>query len=68
VVAGGDTSGHVVRQVGIEVLEVVMPLAPGAPLCRASSGRASVDGLEIVLKGGQIGQADFFGTILRGEA
>jgi uncharacterized protein YgbK (DUF1537 family) len=67
VVAGGDTSGHVVRQVGIEVLEVVMPLAPGSPLCRASSGRTSVDGLEIALKGGQIGRADFFGTILRGE-
>jgi uncharacterized protein YgbK (DUF1537 family) len=65
VVAGGDTSGHVVRQVGIEVLEVVMPLAPGAPLCRASSGRAAVDGLEIVLKGGQIGRSDFFGRILQ---
>jgi uncharacterized protein YgbK (DUF1537 family) len=68
VVAGGDTSGHVVRQVGIEVLEVIMPMTPGAPLCRASSGIAHVDGLEIVLKGGQIGRADFFGTILHGEA
>ena len=68
VVAGGDTSGHVAREVGIEVLEVVTPLAPGSPLCRASSGRAGVDGLEIVLKGGQIGRADFFGTILQGEA
>jgi uncharacterized protein YgbK (DUF1537 family) len=66
-VAGGDTSGHVVRQVGIEVLEVVMPLAPGAPLCRASSGHAAVDGLEIALKGGQIGRPDFFGSVLRGE-
>jgi uncharacterized protein YgbK (DUF1537 family) len=68
VVAGGDTSGHAVRRLGIEVLEVVLPLTPGAPLCRASSGRAHVDGLEIVLKGGQIGRPDFFGTILRGEA
>ena len=32
VVAGGDTSGHVVRQVGIEVLEVVLPLTPGSPV------------------------------------
>jgi 3-oxoisoapionate kinase len=68
VVAGGDTSGHVVRQVGIEVLEVILPLTPGSPLCRATSRRASVDGLEIVLKGGQIGRPDFFGTVLRGEA
>ena len=65
---GGDTSGHVVRQVGIEVLEVMLPLTPGSPLCRATSRRASVDGLEIVLKGGQIGRPDFFGTVLRGEA
>jgi uncharacterized protein YgbK (DUF1537 family) len=68
VVAGGDTSGHVVRRSGIDVLEVVAPMSPGSPLCRASSSRARVDGLEVVLKGGQIGQSDFFGTILRGEA
>jgi uncharacterized protein YgbK (DUF1537 family) len=68
VVAGGDTSGHVVRQVGIEVLEVLLPLTPGSPLCRATSRRSSVDGLEIVLKGGQIGRPNFFETVLRGEA
>jgi uncharacterized protein YgbK (DUF1537 family) len=26
------------------------------------------DGLEIVLKGGQIGQADFFGAVREGQA
>lgn len=67
-VAGGDTSGHVVRQLGVEALEVVRPTAPGSPLCRASSARASVDGLEVVLKGGQVGRSDFFGTILRGDS
>jgi uncharacterized protein YgbK (DUF1537 family) len=68
VVAGGDTSGHAVRQLGIECLEVAAPLVPGSPLCRASSGRASVDGLQIVLKGGQIGHADYFERVERGEA
>lgn len=68
VVAGGDTAGHAVRQLGIESLEVAAPLVPGSPLCRVSSGRASVDGLEIVLKGGQIGRADFFERVVRGEA
>ncbi|QDV34724.1 four-carbon acid sugar kinase family protein [Tautonia plasticadhaerens] len=67
VVAGGDTSGHAARQLGIDALEFVMPTAPGSPLCRASSGRASVDGLEIVLKGGQVGRDDYFGKVLRGE-
>ena len=64
-VAGGDTCSHAVRQLDIAALEVVAPLAPGGPLCRAS-GQA-FDGLEIVLKGGQVGKADFYGTVLRGR-
>ncbi len=66
VVAGGDTSGHVVRRLGVEALEVVTPLVTGAPLCRATARRPPIDGLEIVLKGGQIGRDDCFGSVLRG--
>ena len=66
VVAGGDTSGHVVRRLGVDALEVVTTLATGAPLCRASSRRPSIDGLEIVLKGGQIGPDNCFVSVLRG--
>ena len=55
VVAGGDTSGYAMRQLGISTLEVRAPIAPGAPLCRAYSQAERVDGLEIALKGGQLG-------------
>ncbi|MBZ0303865.1 MAG: four-carbon acid sugar kinase family protein, partial [Anaerolineae bacterium] len=67
-VAGGDTGGHAVRQLGIFALEVIAPLAPGGPLCRVSAHEARFDGLEIVLKGGQVGQPDFYDVILRGSA
>ena len=36
-------------------------LAPGTPLCRAHADEATgLDGLELVLKGGQMGPEDFF--------
>jgi uncharacterized protein YgbK (DUF1537 family) len=60
VIAGGDTSGYVTRELGIEALECIAALTPGAPLCRASSEEAGLDGLELVLKGGQVGAPDFF--------
>jgi uncharacterized protein YgbK (DUF1537 family) len=59
-VAGGDTAGHVVRALGIEALEFMAALAPGSPLCRASARKTPIDGLEVTLKGGQVGQIDFF--------
>jgi len=45
---------------------VLAGLAPGAPLCRAWSSSARRDGLEIVLKGGQMGGPAFFGTVRDG--
>ena len=60
VVAGGDTSGHAMLAIGAEALETVAPLAPGAPLLRIRSQDQRFDGLEIALKGGQMGEADFF--------
>jgi uncharacterized protein YgbK (DUF1537 family) len=65
-VAGGDTSGDVGRTLGIEVLEMSAPLAPGAPLCRARSRFPEIDGVEFTFKGGQVGRDDFFGAMLRG--
>ena len=39
------------------------PVSPGAPLCRIHAGYGSpVDGLEVALKGGQMGAADYFVT------
>jgi 3-oxoisoapionate kinase len=59
-VAGGDTSSHAVRQLGIESLTFAGPMAPGAPLCRCHAPGKTLDGLELVLKGGQVGPENFF--------
>jgi 3-oxoisoapionate kinase len=66
VIAGGDTSSHAARQLGIYALELLTPIAPGSPLCRASSIEPRFDGLEVALKGGQGGKVDYFGRILAG--
>jgi uncharacterized protein YgbK (DUF1537 family) len=68
VVAGGDTAGFTTRQLGIYALELLTPIAPGSPLCHASSHHAALDGLEIALKGGQGGEEDYFECIQRGTA
>ncbi|MFS0724380.1 four-carbon acid sugar kinase family protein [Paenibacillus sp. 1P07SE] len=66
-VAGGDTSGYVTGELGVYALEMLAPLVPGCPLCRCSSDQAAFDGLEIVLKGGQIGAPDFLERIRAGS-
>lgn len=59
-VAGGDTCGHVTPQLDIYALQTRFPLAPGSPLCRAHAHTARFDGIEISLKGGQLGGEDYF--------
>ncbi len=66
-IAGGDTSSYAARALGIEALEMVAPLTPGAPLCRAFAPDSSVDGLEVVFKGGQVGGENYFGIVKRGK-
>jgi len=68
IIAGGDTSGHASLALGIYALTALAPLAPGSPLCRAHSDDAAHDGLEITLKGGQVGMPDFFCAVKRGGA
>jgi uncharacterized protein YgbK (DUF1537 family) len=67
VVAGGDTSSHAVRQLGIHALTFHALMTPGAPLCSAHSDDPAIDGLELVLKGGQVGPEDFFAMVQRGQ-
>jgi uncharacterized protein YgbK (DUF1537 family) len=64
--AGGDTSSHGVAQLGVDALTWAAPLEAGAPLVRCHSADAAVDGLQLVLKGGQIGSEDFFELVRRG--
>lgn len=64
VVAGGDTSSYATRQLGIYALEMVTSISPGAPLSRCYSEDSRINGLELALKGGQFGSADYFGKVL----
>lgn len=67
VVAGGDSSGEVAGALGIDALTVCAGLAAGAPLCRAWSKDRHRDGLQLVLKGGQMGGEGFLGAVLAGR-
>lgn len=63
--AGGDTSGYVARELEIQALEAIAPVAPGSPLCRIASNNET-NGVEVVFKGGQVGRNDFWTTLLSG--
>ena len=68
VIAGGDTSSHALRELGVYALTTRLPLptTPGSPLCLAHSDEKAFDGLEIALKGGQVGGDDYFSVIRDG--
>lgn len=63
VVAGGDTSSLAVKSLDIWGLSYRAALVPGAPLCRTHSDDPRLDGLDIVLKGGQMGPVGFFDAV-----
>ncbi len=66
--AGGDTSGHAMLALGAEALEPLAPLAAGVPLLRVRSMDPAIDGLEVALKGGQMGDEPIFVRAARGIA
>lgn len=68
IIAGGDTSSHALGQMGVDALTVRMPLpaSPGSPLCVAHSRVKAIDGLEVALKGGQVGTDRYFSSIRDG--
>jgi 3-oxoisoapionate kinase len=65
-IAGGDTSSLAVQSLNAWGLSYAAQLAPGVALCRLHSDQAELDGLEIMLKGGQMGSEDLFETLLLG--
>ncbi|MCU0226573.1 MAG: hypothetical protein MUF01_02950, partial [Bryobacterales bacterium] len=67
-VAGGDTSGFAAQQLAIPAITLLQPLAPGGPLCRAHADDPSIDGIQIVFKGGQVGTERYFGQVRDGAA
>lgn len=66
VIAGGDTSSHAARAMGIEAVEMIAPLSPGSPLCKAYAMGSAINGLEVNFKGGQVGREDYF-KMVRGK-
>lgn len=65
VICGGDTSSLAIKALDLWGLSYRAPMVPGAPLCRAHSEDISLDGIDIILKGGQMGPPDFFALASR---
>lgn len=65
-IAGGDTSSISVEALGIWALGFAGMLGPGVSLTRVHADDARLDGLELMLKGGQMGPVDVFARLLRG--
>ncbi len=66
VISGGDTSGHACRELELYAFSALAPTVPGAALLAAHSDTPALAGLQLALKGGQMGSADYFGWIKRG--
>jgi uncharacterized protein YgbK (DUF1537 family) len=61
-ICGGDTASQAVQQLGIHALTWAANIQPGGPLCHAHA-EGPLNGLELVLKGGQVGTPDFFNQV-----
>jgi uncharacterized protein YgbK (DUF1537 family) len=66
-VAGGDTSSHVTEALGLWALGFSRVLAPGVTMSIAYSDTAHIQGLQIMLKGGQMGHATLFDDLVNGQ-
>ncbi|WP_232829277.1 four-carbon acid sugar kinase family protein [Tropicimonas sp. IMCC34043] len=65
VISGGDTSGYGMERLKLQALVARAPTIPGASIC-TGHGESPHDGLEIALKGGQMGSEDFFSWVRDG--
>jgi 3-oxoisoapionate kinase len=68
VIVGGDTSGIGAAALGAHALTALASTGPGAALFRAHCDDPTLDGLEIALKGGQMGTPDYFLQIRGGNS
>jgi len=64
-IAGGDTSSLALQQLEVDSLSYLADIEPGLCLCRLHSPETAIDGLEIVLKGGQMGSPQLFNKLLQ---
>lgn len=66
-IAGGDTSSLGTKALGIWGLSYLGPISPGVSLCLCHSDD-DLNGQELILKGGQMGQDNFFDRAILGGA
>ena len=66
-IAGGDTSVTSRKRLAFWGLSYQTTMTPGVTLSRAHSENPALDGLELMLKGGQMGDADLFGRLVTGN-
>ncbi|MFE5408992.1 four-carbon acid sugar kinase family protein [Microbacterium sp. NPDC056569] len=60
IVCGGDTSSRVTRLLGVESLSIAANPWDNVVLLRAHAADPAIDGLELLLKGGQVGADTLF--------
>ncbi|MBS1882852.1 MAG: four-carbon acid sugar kinase family protein [Actinobacteria bacterium] len=65
-VAGGDTCGSVFQRLDVDAFELIGDVSE-VPVCRVSSRVPGLDGIEVALKGGQIGAVDLFDRARAGQ-
>ncbi|NQV98134.1 MAG: four-carbon acid sugar kinase family protein [Rhodospirillales bacterium] len=66
-IAGGDTSSFAAQQLGLYAVTAKYLLSPGASVLVGHADNPSRDGLEISLKGGQMGEAGYFADLRDGR-
>jgi uncharacterized protein YgbK (DUF1537 family) len=68
VFAGGDSSSYSVRALGADALDIgVFDAQESSHLCKLISENPVVDGLEVMLKGGQVGTDAYFQYAMTGR-
>jgi uncharacterized protein YgbK (DUF1537 family) len=65
-IIGGDTSSIAARALGVEALSYAWQISSGSPMCRVAAPGTGIDGLELLLKGGQMGDRDVFERLRSG--
>ncbi|PWW00284.1 uncharacterized protein YgbK (DUF1537 family) [Hoeflea marina] len=59
-VAGGDTSSAICQRLGFSSIGFGSDIDPGVSLCSGTHADPRLDGMELMLKGGQMGGVDLF--------
>lgn len=65
-IAGGDTSSHATLALDVHALTASAQVCAGGSLLQVHSDGPAMRGVEVALKGGQMGPRDYFGRVRQG--